>query len=278
MKNISFHIGNIKVSNDLPLFLIAGPCQLESLEHSMFIAEQISIACKKFSIPWIFKSSFDKANRTSVHGIRGIGLEKSLEIFTKIKKEFSCPILTDIHEINQIDRLKSVVDVLQIPALLCRQTDLLVAAGLSNCVVNIKKGQFIAPWDIKNASDKILHTGNTRVMITERGTCFGYNQLVNDMKGLAIMANTTGLPIIFDATHSIQQPGSLGSASGGQREYIEVLARAAVAVGVAGIFIETHDDPNSAPSDGPCMLPIIELKPLLSKLVKIDKIVKKSVE
>ncbi len=273
-KMTGFDIGRVAVSNDLPLILIAGPCQLESFDHAMFMAERISTICSSISMPWVFKSSFDKANRTSLHSERGIGLDESLPIFEKIKQEFGCPVITDVHEISQIASLRGVVDILQIPAFLCRQTDLLVAAGESGCVVNIKKGQFLAPWDMKNVSDKVLHTGNTKVMLTERGTCFGYNQLVNDMKSLTIMANSTGLPIIFDATHSVQQPGGLGQASGGQREYIEVLARAAVAVGVAGVFIETHNDPDNAPSDGPCMLPISKLKSMLFKLQRIDELVK----
>ena len=267
-------INNISISNMLPLVLIAGPCQIESQNHALDIAGQIAVITDKLGIKFIYKSSFDKANRTSIKGKRGFGLERSLEVFAVIKKQIGCPILTDIHEINQAEIVSQYVDILQIPALLSRQTDLIIAAAKTGRCVNIKKGQFLAPHDMQNAIDKSISTGNDQVMITERGTSFGYNTLINDMRGLQIMKNTR-YTVIFDATHSVQQPGALHYQSGGQREFIEILARAAVATGIAGIFIETHQDPDNAPSDGKCMLPLHFLADLLGRLVEFDFIAKK---
>ncbi|WHQ46887.1 MAG: 3-deoxy-8-phosphooctulonate synthase [Candidatus Midichloria sp.] len=267
-------INDIKIANNLPFILIAGPCQIESKEHALETAHAIAEIAKKLGISYIYKSSFDKANRTSIEGQRGIGLEKALEIFEEIKKQIKCPILTDVHVPDQCKIVASCVNVLQIPALLCRQTDLLVAAGSIGTAINIKKGQFLAPQSMKNAADKVASTGNQNIMLTERGVSFGYNTIINDMRALSIMAKT-GYPVIFDATHSIQQPASLGSASGGQREFIRPLARAAVAVGIAGLFIETHPNPDCAPSDGPCMLPLPELEGLLNELMEFDQIAKK---
>lgn len=270
-------INNVKVSNNLPFVLIAGPCQTESMEHSLMLAQQISEICKKLDIGFIYKSSFDKANRSSISGKRGLGIEKTLPIFAEIKKRYQCPILTDVHNEEQCKLLGSrdEVDILQIPAFLCRQTDLLEVASKTKKIINVKKGQFLAPWDVENIVKKIDHFGNPNLMLTERGVSFGYNTLVSDMRSLPIMAKT-GCPIIFDATHSVQQPGGLGGASGGQREFVETLACASVAVGVAGLFMEVHQDPDNAPSDGPCMLRLDSLEKLLTKLKKIDKIVKDS--
>ncbi len=272
MKTITTN--NISIGNHLPLVLIAGPCQIESQDHALEIAGKIAEISNKIGMDFIYKSSFDKANRTSIQGKRGIGLEASLEIFDIIKREIKCPILTDIHEPQQAELLAKHVDILQIPALLSRQTDLIVAAAKTGKCVNIKKGQFLAPHDMANAINKCVSAGNDKVMVTERGTSFGYNTLVNDMCGLQIMKNTT-YPVIFDATHSVQQPGRLTTSSGGQKEFIEVLSRAAVAVGIAGIFIETHQDPENAPSDGKCMLPLHFLGELLERLVEFDTISKK---
>lgn len=268
-------INNVKISNDLPFVLIAGPCQTESMEHSLMLAQQISEICKKLDIGFIYKSSFDKANRSSISGKRGLGIEKTLPIFAEIKKRYQCPILTDVHNEEQCKLLgkSNEVDILQIPAFLCRQTDLLEIASKTKKVINVKKGQFLAPWDAENIVKKIDHFGNPNLMLTERGVSFGYNTLVSDMRSLPIMAKT-GCPIIFDATHSVQQPGGLGGASGGQREFVETLACASVAVGVAGVFMEVHQDPDNAPSDGPCMLRLDSLEKLLVKLKKIDKITK----
>lgn len=270
-------INNVKVSNNLPFVLIAGPCQTESMEHSLMLAQQISEICKKLDIGFIYKSSFDKANRSSISGKRGLGIEKTLPIFAEIKKRYQCPILTDVHNEEQCKLLgsRAEVDILQIPAFLCRQTDLLEVASKTKKIINVKKGQFLAPWDVENIVKKIDHFGNPNLMLTERGVSFGYNTLVSDMRSLPIMAKT-GCPIIFDATHSVQQPGGLGGASGGQREFVETLACASVAVGVAGLFMEVHQDPDNAPSDGPCMLRLDSLEKLLTKLKKIDKIVKDS--
>jgi 2-dehydro-3-deoxyphosphooctonate aldolase (KDO 8-P synthase) len=265
---------NISIGNHLPLVLIAGPCQIESQDHALEMAGKIAEISNQIGIGFIYKSSFDKANRTSIQGKRGIGLEASLEIFDTIKRDIKCPILTDIHEPQQADLLARHVDILQIPALLSRQTDLIVAAAKTGKCVNIKKGQFLAPNDMANAINKSVSAGNDKIMITERGTSFGYNTLVNDMRGLQIMKNTT-YPVIFDATHSVQQPGGLTTSSGGQREFIEVLCRAAVAIGIAGIFIETHQDPENAPSDGKCMLPLHFLRELLERLIEFDTISKK---
>ena len=271
----TIRLKNFEISNNLPFVLIAGPCQTESRDHSMMMAENIKKICDKLKINFIYKSSFDKANRSSVSSKRGMGLENTLPIFAEIKKNFDCPILTDIHNEEQCNLLANCdeVDVLQIPAFLCRQTDLLACAAKTNKIINVKKGQFLAPWDAQNIVQKIDHNGNNKIMLTERGVSFGYNTLVSDMRSLPIMAKT-GCPVIFDATHSVQQPGGLGGASGGQREFVETLASAAVAVGVAGLFIETHQDPDNAPSDGPCMLRLDSLELLLTKLKKFDEIAK----
>jgi 2-dehydro-3-deoxyphosphooctonate aldolase (KDO 8-P synthase) len=273
MRTIRFK--NFEISNNLPFVLIAGPCQTESRDHSMMMAENIKKICDKLKINFIYKSSFDKANRSSVSSKRGMGLENTLPIFAEIKKNFDCPILTDIHNEEQCNLLANCdeVDVLQIPAFLCRQTDLLACAAKTNKIINVKKGQFLAPWDAQNIVQKIDHNGNNKIMLTERGVSFGYNTLVSDMRSLPIMAKT-GCPVIFDATHSVQQPGGLGGASGGQREFVETLASAAVAVGVAGLFMETHQDPDNAPSDGPCMLRLDSLERILAKLKKFDEIAK----
>ena len=250
---------NFKVSNKLPLFLIAGPCSIESKEHAINHAGMIKDICKKLNINFVYKSSFDKANRTSTKSSRGVGLEKGLSILSDVKKSFNLPILTDVHETHQCKEIEEIVDIIQIPAFLCRQTDLLIAAANTKRVINVKKGQFLAPWDMKNVLDKILNNGNNQILLTERGTSFGYNTLVSDM---------------FDATHSVQQPGGLGLTSGGQREFVPTLSRAAVSVGVSGLFIEVHENPDKAPSDGPNMLKMSELEPLLAKLIEIDKIIK----
>ena len=275
MRTIS--INNIKISNNLPFTLIAGPCQTESLDHSLMIASNVKRICDQLKINFIYKSSFDKANRSSVGGKRGAGLENTLPIFSEVKKQFNCPILTDIHNEEQCRILANhpEVDILQIPAFLCRQTDLLEAAAKTGKIINIKKGQFLAPWDAENIVKKMDHFGNRNVMLTERGVSFGYNTLVSDMRSLPIMAKT-GCPVVFDATHSVQQPGGLGGASGGQREFVETLASAAVAVGVAAVFMEVHQDPDNAPSDGPCMVRLDNLEKLLTKMKKIDEIVKNS--
>lgn len=271
--NASVQIKDHVISNQSPFMLFAGPCQLENRDHGFMMATSIKEICQELNIPFVFKASFDKANRTSTSGERGIGLEKSLEIFSEIKEKLDLPILTDVHEASQCAPVAEVVDVLQIPAFLCRQTDLLLAAGETGRVIKIKKGQFLAPWDMKNVVDKVLSTGNQNILLTERGASFGYNTLVTDFRGLPIMAET-GCPVVFDATHSVQQPGGQGTSSGGQREFVPVLARAAVAVGVGGLFIETHDDPNNAPSDGPNMIPLNELKALLQSLKAIDEVIK----
>jgi len=271
----SIKINKMTIANNLPFTLIAGPCQVENLDHSLMMAEKIAYITNKLGINFIFKSSFDKANRSSIEGKRGIGLEKTIEIFHQVKKNIGCPILTDIHDEEQCKILsdESAVDILQIPAFLCRQTNLLEAAANTNKIINIKKGQFLAPWDTANIVKKMDHFGKQDVMLTERGASFGYNNLVSDFRSLPIMAKT-GCPVIFDATHSVQQPGGLGGASGGQREFVEILASASVAVGVAGIFMEVHQDPDNAPSDGPCMLRLDSLERILTKLQKIDFIVK----
>lgn len=275
--NKTITVGNFDISNSLPFTLIAGPCQTESLEHSLMLARKINEICKNLNINYIYKSSFDKANRSSVDSIRGLGLDKTLEIFKKIKTEVGCPILTDIHneEHCRIITNHPEVDIIQIPAFLCRQTDLLEAAAKTNKIINVKKGQFLAPPDVNNIVKKFNYFGNDKLMLTERGVSFGYNNLVSDFRSLVIMAQT-GCPIVFDATHSVQQPGGLGGVSGGQREFVPVLAKAAVAVGVSAIFMEVHQDPDSAPSDGPCMLKLQDLQELLSQLKAIDSIVKNS--
>jgi 2-dehydro-3-deoxyphosphooctonate aldolase (KDO 8-P synthase) len=266
-------VGRVNFSNAGALSLIAGPCQMESRDHAFMMAESLKAICARLQIGLVYKSSFDKANRTSIGGKRGMGLEKSLAVFADIRKQLDLPVLTDVHEIYQCEILAPVIDILQIPAFLSRQTDLLVAAAKTGCVVNVKKGQFLAPWDMKNVVTKIAANGNPNVMLTERGASFGYNTLVSDMRALPIMAET-GAPVIFDATHSVQQPGGQGTSTGGDRRMVPVLARAAVAVGVAGVFIETHQDPDNAPSDGPNMVPLNQLESLLSKLIALDKIAK----
>lgn len=274
MQNRRVQVGNITFSNDLPFGLICGPCQLESMEHTMDLAGKIVEITKKLNIPYVFKASFDKANRTSINGARGVGLEKAMEIFAEVKKRFGCPVITDVHEPHQCAEVAPVVDMLQIPAFLCRQTDLVVAAAKTGKALNIKKGQFLAPWDMKNVVAKADQSGNSNVLVTERGVSFGYNTLVVDMRGLPIMAQQTGCPVVIDATHSVQQPGGNGTSTGGQREFAPVLARAAVAVGVAGVFIETHQDPDKSPSDGPNMIPLADLEGVLETLLSIDRLVK----
>jgi 2-dehydro-3-deoxyphosphooctonate aldolase (KDO 8-P synthase) len=267
-------VGRVKFGNELRLSIIAGPCQLESREHALEVAATLAKLVKKLKLGLVYKTSFDKANRTSGKSARGIGIDKAIPIFKEIRARTGLPVLTDVHEIEQCGRLAEAVDVLQIPAFLCRQTDLLVAAAKTGCVINVKKGQFLAPWDMKNVVEKITGAGNRNVLVTERGASFGYNTLVSDMRSLPILARTTGAPIIFDATHSVQQPGGKGTASGGEREFVPVLARAAVAVGVAGVFIETHPDPDRAPSDGPNMVPLAEMEGLLRTLIAFDHIAK----
>ncbi|MBO4520932.1 MAG: 3-deoxy-8-phosphooctulonate synthase [Alphaproteobacteria bacterium] len=274
MQNRRVHVGNITFSNDLPFVLIGGPCQLESMEHSLDLAGKIVDITKRLDIPYVFKASFDKANRTSINGARGVGLEKALDIFKEIKSRYGCPVITDVHEPNQCARVVEVVDMLQIPAFLCRQTDLVVAAAKTGKPINVKKGQFLAPWDMKNVVAKADQSGNSNVLVTERGASFGYNTLVVDMRSLPIMAQQTGCPVIIDATHSVQQPGGQGTSTGGQREFAPVLARAAVAVGVAGVFIETHENPDKSPSDGPNMIPLNELEGVLETLKAIDRLMK----
>ncbi len=274
MKNLTVKCGNISISNSNKFFLIAGPCQLESEQHALDMSGKIKEITSKLNIGFIYKTSFDKANRTSLKGKRGIGLEQSLPIFDKIKKETNIPILTDIHNAEQCSIVAKHVDILQIPAFLCRQTDLLIAAAKTKKIINVKKGQFLAPWDMVNVTKKISESGNNNILVTERGASFGYNTLVSDMRSLPIMAKN-GYPVIFDATHSVQQPGGQGEKSGGQREFVEHLSRAAVAVGVAGIFMETHQDPDNAPSDGPNMIPLSNLENLLKQLIEIDNVIKK---
>lgn len=264
-------IGNISIANNLPFTLAAGPCQIETLDHALFIAEHIKKITDKLNIPFIYKSSFDKANRTSVNAQRGAGLDKGLEILAKVKAEIGCPILTDVHSEAQCAPAGQVADVLQIPAFLCRQTDLLKAAADTGKVIKVKKGQFLAPWDMKNVYEKLSKFGAKGIILTERGASFGYNTLVSDMRSLPIMAET-GAPVFFDATHSVQQPSGAGSSSGGQRQYVELLARCAVAAGVAGLFMEVHQDPDNAPSDGPCMLRLDSLEKILSNLKRFDEI------
>jgi 2-dehydro-3-deoxyphosphooctonate aldolase (KDO 8-P synthase) len=267
-------IGNVHFGNDLPLALIAGPCVLESRAHAMEMASALKEIAARVGIGFVFKTSFDKANRTSLRGARGLGLDAALAIFSEIRSSIGVPVLTDVHEAAQCAAVAQAVDVLQIPAFLCRQTDLLVAAARTGKSVNVKKGQFLAPWDMTHVVAKITGEGNPNVLVTERGASFGYNTLVSDMRALPILARTTGAPVIFDATHSVQQPGGQGGSSGGEREFVPVLARAAVAVGVAGVFIETHQDPDSAPSDGPNMLPLRNLEGLLRTLMAFDRLAK----
>jgi 2-dehydro-3-deoxyphosphooctonate aldolase (KDO 8-P synthase) len=265
-----------RFGNALPLSLIAGPCQMESRAHALEMASALKEIAAKLAIGLVYKTSFDKANRTSGKSARGLGLDQALPVFAEIRDTLGLPVLTDVHEIDQCARAAEVVDVLQIPAFLCRQTDLLVAAAKTGKTVNVKKGQFLAPWDMKNVVAKITGAGNRNVLVTERGASFGYNTLVSDMRSLPIMARDTGAPVIFDATHSVQQPGGRGTASGGEREFVPVLSRAAVAVGVAGVFIETHQDPDKAPSDGPNMVPLKEMEALLRRLIGFDRLAKDS--
>ena len=273
MKNHKVKCSSFEIANNHPFTLIAGPCQLESEEHALKISTELKKITNELGINFIYKTSFDKANRTSLKGKRGLGLEKSLPIFDKIRKDVEVPVLTDIHTVEQCSIVASHIDVLQIPAFLCRQTDLLIAAAKTGKIINVKKGQFLAPWDMGNVIKKIEESGNKNILITERGASFGYNTLVSDMRALPIMSEY-GFPVVFDATHSVQQPGGMGEKSGGQREFVPYLARAAIAVGVGAVFIETHDDPDNAPSDGPNMVPLNEIKSLLKKLTEIDKIVK----
>ncbi len=273
MENKIVNCNGIKLSNNNKISLIAGPCQLETEQHAMDMAGKIKDIASKFKIGFIYKTSFDKANRTSLKGKRGAGLDKSLPVFDKIKKELNVPVLTDIHNVDQCNTVSKHVDVLQIPAFLCRQTDLLIAAAKTKKIINVKKGQFLAPWDMVNVTKKISDSGNENILVTERGASFGYNTLVSDMRSIPIMAKN-GYPVVFDGTHSVQQPGGLGEKSGGQREFVEYLSRAAVAVGVAAIFLETHQDPDNAPSDGPNMIPLNKLEKLIQQIVEIDNLVK----
>jgi 2-dehydro-3-deoxyphosphooctonate aldolase (KDO 8-P synthase) len=273
--NSTVSVGGTRFGNDLPLAVIAGPCALESKSHALEMASALKEIAGRVGVGFVYKTSFDKANRTSAKSARGIGLEQALPIFAEIRETLKLPVLTDVHEAEQCTRVAPVVDVLQIPAFLCRQTDLLIAAAKTGKTVNVKKGQFLAPWDMQNVVKKISGAGNHNVLVTERGVSFGYNTLVSDMRALPILKQTTHAPVIFDATHSVQQPGGKGVSSGGEREYVPVLARAAVAVGVAGIFIETHQDPDRAPSDGPNMLPLKEMEPLLRRLIEFDRLAKR---
>jgi 2-dehydro-3-deoxyphosphooctonate aldolase (KDO 8-P synthase) len=273
--NSTVTIGTARFGNSLPLALIAGPCALESKSHALEMATALKEIAERVGIGLVYKTSFDKANRTSAKSARGIGLEQALPIFAEIRDKLKLPVLTDVHEAAQCVRAAEVVDVLQIPAFLCRQTDLLAAAAKTGKVVNVKKGQFMAPWDMQNVVEKITGAGNRNVLVTERGASFGYNMLVSDMRSIPILKRTTLAPVIFDATHSVQQPGGQGTSSGGEREFVSVLARAAVAVGVAGVFIETHQDPDKAPSDGPNMLSLKEMEPLLRTLVEFDRLAKR---
>ena len=273
MKQNVVKILNFEVSNKLPFFLIAGPCSIESKDHAINHAGAIKEICDKLKINFVYKSSFDKANRSSFNSHRGVGIEKGLYILSDVKKTFNTALLTDVHETYQCKDVGEIVDIIQIPAFLCRQTDLLIAASNTKKIINVKKGQFLAPWDMKNVLNKILDNGNNKVLLTERGTSFGYNTLVTDMRAIPQMSNF-GYPIIFDATHSVQQPGGLGFSSGGQKEFIPSLSRAAVSVGISGLFVEAHENPDKAPSDGPNMIKLSDLEPLLSKLIEIDKIIK----
>jgi len=275
LPNPAVSVGAVRFGNELPLALIAGPCALESRAHALEMASALKEIAAEVGVGLVYKTSFDKANRTSSRSARGLGLEAALPIFAEIRDSLKVPVLTDVHAAEQCARTAQAADVLQIPAFLCRQTDLLVAAAKTGKAVNVKKGQFLAPWDMKNVVEKITGAGNRNVLVTERGVSFGYNTLVSDMRALPILKRETGAPVIFDATHSVQQPGGQGTSSGGEREFVPVLARAAVAVGVAGVFIETHQDPDKAPSDGPNMLPLKEMEPLLRKLVEFDRLAKR---
>ena len=271
MKTVS--IGSLNVSNDAPLTVIAGPCQLESADHALMIAARMQQVCAAEGAQFIFKASYDKANRTSVAGQRGLGLDEGLRVLQRVKESLGVPVLTDVHSEAQCAPVAEVCDVLQIPAFLCRQTDLLLAAGQTGAAINVKKGQFLAPWDMPNVIAKIESTGNTRILLTERGTSFGYNTLVADMRSLPQMA-ATGYPVVMDATHSVQQPGGKGGSSGGQREFAPVMARAAVSLGIAAVFIETHEDPDTAPSDGPNMIPLDRMDALIQSLMAFDRLAK----
>ena len=273
MQNKIVKCGKLSISNTSQFTLIAGPCQLENERHAINVAEKLKEITEEHKIGLIYKTSFDKANRTSIKGKRGVGLENSLPVFDKIRKNLNIPVLTDIHTIDQCQVVSKHVDILQIPAFLCRQTDLLVAAAKTGKIINVKKGQFLAPWDMVNVTKKIEESGNNNILVTERGVSFGYNTLVSDMRSIPIMAKN-GYPVVFDATHSVQQPGGMGDKSGGQREFVEYLARAAIAVGVAAVFMETHPDPDNAPSDGPSMVPLSKMPNLLKQLVEIDKVIK----
>ena len=273
MVNKLIKCGKLSISNTGPFILIAGPCQLENEKDALDVATELKKITEKLSVGLIYKTSFDKANRTSLKGKRGSGLEKSIPVFDKIRKDVGIPVLTDVHTVEQCSIVSQHVDVLQIPAFLCRQTDLLIAAAKTGKVINVKKGQFLAPWDMVNVTKKIEESGNKNILVTERGASFGYNALISDMRSLPIMAKN-GYPVVFDATHSVQQPGGMGDKTGGQREFVEYLARAAIAVGVAAIFMETHPDPDNAPSDGPNMVPLSKMPSLLNQLVKIDKLIK----
>ena len=266
-------IGSLTISNDRPLLVIAGPCQLESLDHAQMIAGQMAEACAAVGAQFVFKGSYDKANRTSVSGVRGLGMDEGLKVMQAVKDAMGCPVLTDIHAPDQCATVASVCDVMQIPAFLCRQTDLLLAAGETGAVINIKKGQFLAPWDMPNVIAKIESTGNKNILLTERGSSFGYNTLVADMRSLPTMAKT-GYPVVMDATHSVQQPGGMGGSSGGQREFAPVMARAAVSLGIAAVFIETHEAPDTAPSDGPNMIPLDQMPALVKSLMAFDALAK----
>ena len=275
MKDVILNISDLRISNNLPFTLIAGPCVVESKNHALEMAKKLTSITNKLGIQFIYKSSFDKANRTSINSKRGPGLEKAIEIFNEIKSSIGCPIITDVHEINQVSVISEVVDIIQIPAFLCRQTDLLIEAAKTNKAVMIKKGQFLAPWDMKNVVEKIIEFGSGGILVCERGVSFGYNTLVSDFRSLPIL-KSFGYPVVFDATHSVQQPGGLGSKSGGQREFVPVLAKAAVSIGVAALFMEIHQDPDNAPSDGPNMLHLDDLEKLLITLAKLDKIAKEN--
>lgn len=266
-------LGALTIGNDQPLTVIAGPCQLEGQEHALMIAQQMADICARHGAQFIFKGSYDKANRTSVSGQRGLGMERGLAVLAAVKQNVGCPVLTDVHSPDHCAQVAQVCDVLQIPAFLCRQTDLLLAAGQTGAVINIKKGQFLAPWDMPNVVAKIESTGNRQIMVTERGTSFGYNTLVADMRALPTMARM-GYPVVMDATHSVQQPGGNGGSSGGQREFAPVMARAAVALGVASVFIETHENPDAAPSDGPNMIPLAQMDRLIASLMAFDRLAK----
>lgn len=266
-------VGNVTFGQTQPLVLVSGPCQLESLDHARMLADRLAGTCADLGVGYVFKASFDKANRSSLEGARGVGIDEGLTILSKIRSEFGCPVLTDVHDAGQCAAVAEAVDILQIPAFLCRQTDLLLAAGETGAVINVKKGHFLAPWDVGNIVDKIASTGNARVILTERGASFGYNMLVSDMRSLPIMART-GCPVVFDATHSVQLPGGLGKSTGGQAEFVPPLARAAVAVGVSAVFVETHEEPARSPSDGPNMVALDDMAALLKDLVALDRVIK----